>query len=47
MLKPLANADEPKSATSVDGGAVAGSPGPEKPAEPAVVKTETTAKTAT
>ena len=45
-LKPLANADEPKSATSVDGGALAGSPVPEKPAEP-VVKTETTARTVT
>jgi len=32
-LKPVSSADEPKSATSTDGGAATGSPIPEKPAE--------------
>ncbi|KAL2153060.1 hypothetical protein VTH82DRAFT_4215 [Thermothelomyces myriococcoides] len=33
ILKPVSSADEPKSAASADGGASAGSPVPEKPAE--------------
>ncbi|KAH6631596.1 hypothetical protein F5144DRAFT_225094 [Chaetomium tenue] len=47
LLKPLSNADEPKSATSTDGGALTSSPTSEKPAEPAVTTAETTKKTST
>jgi len=37
MLKPVSSADEPRSATSTDGGAPASSPLPEKPTETAAV----------
>jgi len=33
LLKPVSSADEPKSATSTDGGAPVSSPLPEKPSE--------------